>query len=315
MTHVSRRRFVALAAAGATAPLAVGTPEAASAWPVNAARPSASQATAPTAQALLDRVQQHIGVPWHDDDVDGILAGDPATVATGVVTTSMATLDVLHAAAQIGANIVVTAAPVFYTRPMRAVASGSTAPDVMADDPVLAAKRDVIERHGLVVIRLARHWHQRVPDPRAVGLATRMGWATRQRSGDGLVYDIASTRLDTLARDLITRLGIRGGLRAIGDRALVVRRVGLLPGVSRVEAAIAMLPGVDAIVAGEVWEWETAAYVQDVVYAGLPKGLLSIGRAVSEAPGMQLCAEWLGTIVPEVPVRFIDAGDPYWRPR
>ena len=35
---------------------------------------------------------------------------------------------------------------------------------------------------------------------------------------------------------------------------------------------------------------------------------------IAEAPGMQVCAGWLKTIVPEVPVRFISAGDPYWRP-
>jgi hypothetical protein len=29
---------------------------------------------------------------------------------------------------------------------------------------------------------------------------------------------------------------------------------------------------------------------------------------------MQVCADWLKTIVPEVPVRFTSAGDPYWRP-
>ena len=48
--------------------------------------------------------------------------------------------------------------------------------------------------------------------------------------------------------------------------------------------------------------------------AGLEKGFVSIGRVVNEAPGMQVCADWLKTIVPDVPVRFVPAGDPYWRP-
>ncbi len=30
---------------------------------------------------------------------------------------------------------------------------------------------------------------------------------------------------------------------------------------------------------------------------------------------MEVCADWLTTIVPEVPVRFISPGDPCWRPR
>ena len=69
-----------------------------------------------------------------------------------------------------------------------------------------------------------------------------------------------------------------------------------------------------ALTAGEVQEWESATYAQDVAFAGLKKGFISIGRVVNEAPGMQVCADWLKTIVSEVPIRFIPAGDPYWRP-
>ena len=65
---------------------------------------------------------------------------------------------------------------------------------------------------------------------------------------------------------------------------------------------------------GEVQEWESAFYAQDVAFAGVKKGFISIGRVVNEAPGMQVCADWLRPFVPEVPVRFISAGDPYWRP-
>jgi len=68
------------------------------------------------------------------------------------------------------------------------------------------------------------------------------------------------------------------------------------------------------VIAGEVREWESAEYARDVVRAGQPKGLILVGRIVSEEPGMALCARWLETIVPEVPVRHIPAGDPYWRP-
>ena len=120
--------------------------------------------------------------------------------------------------------------------------------------------------------------------------------------------------LEARASQLKKSLGIRGCIRAIGDRTITVRRIGLLPGFTLIPATIAMMPGVDVIVAGEVQEWESATYAQDVTFAGIKKGFISIGRVVNEAPGMQVCADWLKTIVPEVPVRFISAGDPYWRP-
>jgi putative NIF3 family GTP cyclohydrolase 1 type 2 len=141
-----------------------------------------------------------------------------------------------------------------------------------------------------------------------------MGWTKYKTGDDGLHYEVPAITLEALAGQLKKTLGARGGIRAIGDRAALVRRIGLLPGYTLVQASIAMMPGVDVIVAGEVQEWESATYAQDVAFAGIKKGFISIGRVVNEAPGMQVCADWLKTIVPEVPVRFIPAGDPYWRP-
>jgi putative NIF3 family GTP cyclohydrolase 1 type 2 len=201
-------------------------------------------------------------------------------------------------------------------------AGAGAAPGVPPADPVYAGKNAFIEQHKLVVFRLTQHWNQRTPDPRAHGLAAAMGWKTTvdrdPRSGPGadagLRYEVPAMTLEALASQLKKTLDTRGGLRAIGDRRMTVRTIGLLPGYTLIQGAIALLPNVDVIVTGEVQEWESAAYAQDVAFAGIRKGFISIGRVVNEAPGMQVCADWLKTIVPEVPVRFVSAGDPYWRP-
>ena len=57
--------------------------------------------------------------------------------------------------------------------------------------------------------------------------------------------------LAALAGQLKTTLGTRGGIRAIGDRNLTVRTIGLRPGYSTIQASIAMLPNVDVILTGE----------------------------------------------------------------
>jgi putative NIF3 family GTP cyclohydrolase 1 type 2 len=375
MTFISRRDFVAAAAAGAVAgPFALEDA---------LAQRSAKREGGVTAQEIVDRIKKQVGVDWSTDDVDTFKAGDPSTLVTGVVTTSMATLEVLQKAVKAGANFVITAAPTFYTRadlstpagrgfgpggagrgpsttvragqdggrggPAAAAGpgpagvsgpgTGASAPMPPAPpmppsvvppappgaaaaapvtppppDPVYAGKNDFIAKHQLVVFRLAHHWNQRKPDPRAQGLAAAMSWTKYRIGDDPLRYEVPALTLEALASQLKQRLGIRGGIRAIGNRATTVRRIGLLPGYTLIPAAIAMLPTVDAIVAGEVQEWEGATYAQDVVFAGKEKGFISIGRVVNEAPGMQVCADWLKTIVPEVPVRFIGAGDPYWRP-
>ncbi|MEO7271162.1 MAG: hypothetical protein ABIX28_09480 [Vicinamibacterales bacterium] len=355
MSPISRREFVTLAAGAA------------------AFEPRFARAPAAvTAQAIVDRIKQQVGVDWSSDDVDTFKAGDPSTIVTGVVTTSMATLEVLQKAVQAGANFVITAAPTFYSRadlstpggrgagpgggagrgqapgrganpapPPASVSgpgTGASAPMPPSPamppavvpppqpvagvvpatppppDPVYAGKNAFIAKHNLVVFRLAHHWNRRTPDPRAVGLAAALNWTRYRVSDDALKYEVPPLTFDALASQLKKSLGTRGSIRAVGDRAMTVRRIGLLPGYTMIPAAIAMLPSVDVIVAGEVQEWESSTYAQDVAFAGLKKGFLSIGRVVNEAPGMQVCAEWLKTIVSEVPVRFVSAGDPYWRP-
>ena len=81
-----------------------------------------------------------------------------------------------------------------------------------------------------------------------------------------------------------------------------------------IQTTLSVLPRVDALIAGEIREWESSEYARDVVNAGLGKALILVGRSLSEDAGMKVCADWLRTIVPEAPVRWLPAGDPYWRP-
>jgi hypothetical protein len=110
------------------------------------------------------------------------------------------------------------------------------------------------------------------------------------------------------------KLHARGGIRVVGDPQARMRTVALLPGSTPLAAALAALPAVDVIVAGEVREWESVEYVRDVAFSGKSKGLVLIGRVVSEEGGMSECARWLAPLLPETRVRHIAAGDPYWRP-
>jgi hypothetical protein len=95
---------------------------------------------------------------------------------------------------------------------------------------------------------------------------------------------------------------------------LRVAKVGLLPGTTPIQTGISLYPSVDVVIAGEVREWETVELVRDKLTAGERKGLILIGRVVSENPGMNECAKWLKDIVPEVRSTWIPVDDPYWRP-
>jgi hypothetical protein len=59
----------------------------------------------------------------------------------------------------------------------------------------------------------------------------------------------------------------------VGDPQLKVQKIGLLPGTTPIQAALSLLPSVDAVIAGEVREWESVEYVRDKVTAGEKKAL------------------------------------------
>ena len=162
--------------------------------------------------------------------------------------------------------------------------------------------------------RFSDHWRLRTPDPFAQGLADVLGWSKFADASDPRRLSIPETSLDALVSHVKKSLKVRGGMRIVGDPQLRVRKVALLPGSTPIAASLEVLPGVDAIIAGEVREWESVEYVRDTVALGGKKALTLVGRIVSEGPGMQVCAQWLKTIVPEVASTWIPAGDPYWRP-
>ena len=66
--------------------------------------------------------------------------------------------------------------------------------------------------------------------------------------------------------------------------------------------------------AGEAREWEVVEYADDTIASGRKKGLILLGHIVSEQAGMKHCASWLKGFVSEVPVEFIAAREPFWRP-
>ena len=267
-----------------------------------------------TAQDVVDRIKKATGGTWEAGTVDTFKAGDPATPVTGIAAVSLATLTALRQAAGSGSNLVITCEPTFYSRADTSTPSAGRGGAPPSPDPVLQAKINFIKDNRLVIWRFSDHWRQRMPDPLSMGLTDALGWAKFRATGDPSRVTIAATSLESLAAEIRQMLNARGGIRVVGDPRLMVQTIGLLPGTTSIQAALKMLPEVDAIVAGEVREWESVEYVRDKVTAGERKSLILLGRVVSEDHGMNVCAQWLKTVVPEIPTTWIPVPDPYWRP-
>jgi len=301
MSNISRRRFALVTGALAAASAAQG------------------QSRAITAEEAVRRIQKTLGGEPAPNSPDGFKAGDPGTRVTGIATTAMATMDVFKRCSAAGLNLILSYEPTFFGRadgPARPEAGGPPGrgpAGISPADPVYAAKKDFLDKHGLVVFRLRDQWQARKPDAMVLGLAESLGWTGHRVKPDDVLYDVPAATAEDIVTHLRGKLSLKGGLRAVGDRKARVRRVLLHPGLLTPQTLWTRYTDADLIVAGEVREWENTFFAADLHTAGQKPGLVTLGRVASEEPGMRVCADWLKTIVPEVPARWIGAGDPYWR--
>lgn len=274
--------------------------------------PPGTREAAPTARALVDLVAAELGVPARPVTVDGIVAGDPATVVRGVAVTTLATLEVLERAVGAGANVVITHEPLCYDH------TGAAEAELEAEhDPVHRAKHAFVREHGLVVWRQHDAWHDRRPDGIDEGVARALGWRLVPGEPDGgpSVAEVPPTTLAALVAHVAAALDARA-LRYVGDPARPVRRVGLdlgFRGFAR-NRRLLRRDDVDAVLVGEAHEWESGSYAADAAHLG-GTGLVVVGHVPSEQAGMRLFADWLRDVVgrraPGVDVAFLPTPDAY----
>ena len=256
-----------------------------------------------SARQVIEKIRQNLGVAWREPTVDTIKAGNPDAPVKGIATTVMATLDVLQRAAAHGKNLVITHEPTFYNH------EDKTQDFEM--DPVYRAKQELIAKNNLVVFRFHDNWHAHRPDLMFTGLAQVLGLTPS--AANPPLYEVPPTTLDKLARDIQSRLKART-IRVLGRPETKISRIALDPGYANLMGVVHGLAQADVFIAGEAREWEGVEYAFDAVAAGQNKALILLGHAMSEDPGMEECAKWLKTFLPGMPVEFIPAGDPFWRP-
>lgn len=288
-TKMTRRELLIRGIAGAAA--------------AGAVRARASAADVLTAVQVVERIKGRVGIPWLADTVDRMVAGSPETRVRGIATTMMATLEVLQQAAAAGRNLVITHEPTFY--------SHRDGIEALEEDPVYQLKRDHIAKHEMAVFRFHDHWHRMTPDGIAVGMARELGWDRYVDAGEPRRFTLPATPLARVVDDIRSRLKVRS-LRVVGAPDTTVRRVAASWGYTDGFALIGLQPEADLIVVGETREWELVPYVQDQVAAGRKKALIVVNHVASEQAGMKYCAEWLKGFIPEVPVEFVAAEEPFW---
>jgi putative NIF3 family GTP cyclohydrolase 1 type 2 len=263
----------------------------------------------PTIQQIIDTILTDIpGAPFAET-VDTVKTGDPSQPVTGIVTTFLANHAVLQRAVDLGANFVITHEPTFYNH--------LDETDWLQQDPVYQAKRTLIDEHGIVIWRFHDYWHSHRPDGILTGILRELDWEDQVHVTDRLpVITLPAQPLRDLVAHLKAKLDT-DSVRVVGPPEMACSKIGLLvgsPGGGWQIGALSKPPdvGIDALVTGEINEWETCEYVRDALAQGRQQALIVLGHAASEEAGMAYLVEWLDARFPDVTIAHVPTGDPFW---
>lgn len=258
-----------------------------------------------TIQQVIDRIIADIPGGVLKETVDTVKTGDPNQPVTGVVSTFMATAQVIQQAGNRGANLIITHEPTFYNH-LDAVGHWQ-------GDRVYEAKRRLLDENGIVVWRFHDYWHRHEPDGILAGVLDELEWNRFADPERPNVCIVPETELQKVINMLKSTFEIPQ-VRVVGDPGMACSRIAFLPGAVGGPRQLSFLSeneDVEVLVCGEVNEWETTEYVRDASLVGRPLALVVLGHASSEEPGMRWLVNWLKPRIPGIPVTHIPATDPF----
>ncbi len=272
---------------------------------------------------IIDGIIAKTGVPRLPEDktCDRLMTGSLDNEVTKIVSTFMATVDVIKAAADAGANFIITHEPTWFT--------GMDDTSWLQDDPVYLQKKELIEKTGMTIWRFHDHMHMAKEDGIFTGFDLESAWEDYHMPVDenspffqsgktkDFCYQIPKTTLAGLV-DYFKEKFDMPFVRIIGDPQMPVERVAVLLGGGSLGLGNEHMPmelmknrNLDCILCGETTEWTLPAYVRDASQMGMNKSILILGHERSEEPGMKHLGPWLKSIVGEIPVLYIPSNEPF----
>jgi hypothetical protein len=248
-----------------------------------------------------------------------LIAGREDAPVTGVALVADPTLAALRQAVAAGCSLILSPETPYYGRLVDGSAAAGpfavlteNALKALRESPALEAKRAFVDQHNLTIFRLTPS-NADGKDALVEAFAARLGWTRYRVPGEHPIYRPPAMTLAALVKLAQARLAASGGLRFIGDPAMRLGSVLLVPGTSEVVSTIHGLAHADALLTGDMREWEVVEYVHDSAEAGYPKALVSTGRILSEQPFVERCALAVDHAFPNLPLHSFLTADPFWR--
>ncbi|MFA9463947.1 MAG: Nif3-like dinuclear metal center hexameric protein [Velocimicrobium sp.] len=270
-----------------------------------------------TVKEIIDEIIKKTGLePLPETQTcDRLMAGSYDMEVRKIVTTFMATVDVIKEAIEIGANFIITHEPTWFT--------GNDGIEWLVNDPVYMEKRKLIDEHKIAIWRFHDHMHMGVEDGIYRGYDLEFDWTKykiqnpRQFEHFGACYQLPKTTLEALCQYFKQKLDMKV-IQIVGNPKMTVERVGVLVGGGSLGLGVEELPmklmhdnALDLLICGDITEWTISAYVRDAAAMGMNKGMLVLGHERSEEMGMKHLGMWMRDIVGEIEIKFVDAREPF----
>ena len=266
-----------------------------------------------TVQETIDVICNAIGGGFHiSPTCDVLAAGKPDTEVTGIVSTFIPSIKVIHKTIELGANFILSHEPTWF--------NGMDETEWCEKDSVYLAKKKLLEEHNIAVWRFHDHMHFGTgTDYIYDGIIKELGWREylRPDEKEPWVYEIPQTTLRDLCLEL-KRVFEMDTIRVVGNADCKISRVGLLVGGGSLGLGREVMPmevmernNLNVLICGDITEWTTVEYINDARQLGMDRAMIHLGHERTEEPGMKHLPEILRPFFGDLPINFVSAEEPY----
>lgn len=280
---------------------------------------------------VIERIlSYHPFMPGYEG-CDGWKAGDPEAECTGVAVALVPTVDVVRRSAAMGCNLLICHETIYYQTPDFAKWRGSF-PNAIQQE-----KEQMIRSMGISIWRDHDHMHAHEPDGIFSSVIKSLGWekyyvpSPDSNTPYFYLFDLPEISVEALGKFLTEKIGLNG-LRYIGNPTDMLSRVAIVAhiypnsfGTDGIgedgfyhDYAMSVMEemekrDIQAILPGEIIEWNALAYIRDAVELGKVRACFNLGHFNWEELGMKCFADIIsGLVENRVRVQYLPTGD-QWR--
>lgn len=238
-----------------------------------------------------------------EDTLDTVKAGNPDAPLTRVAVTMMATVDVIKAAAEWGAELLIMHESLYFDHR-----------DRLGLTPLAKLKEQLVADTGLTVYRYHDHMHHLFPDEITIGELEGLGLRGKLEKTEYFASYRLTLDEPTTAREIARRAREELGVKHVRICGAVDREL------THVAACFGMPAGTfellcedetELLIIGETVEWKVCEYARDAAAMGLNKSMIVMGHIGSEREGMKRLTKTLAAEHPDLEFRYFECGEVY----